>query len=164
MSCGQIPTAANGNKGQNSVGWCDQAATDLMAKSDAELDENARVDEIHQIGEALVKDAVMLPLYQFPNIVAWRTDKLGGPVDADAANYRGYANNVNKWQPVGGDTITIGAEQWPDCINPITDCANSSWQFWLGVVPFYPNVWVTTADGNYQTTSLVTGEPTVATP
>ena len=36
---------------------------------------------IHQIGQFLVDDAVMLPLYQFPNTVAWRTDKVGGPVD-----------------------------------------------------------------------------------
>ena len=32
--------------------------------------------------------------------------------------------------PTGG-TITFVAEQWPDCINPITQCANSSWLQWL---------------------------------
>ena len=37
----------------------------------------------------LAEDACMLPLYQFPNIAAWRTDKVGGPVDEDAAQLPG---------------------------------------------------------------------------
>ena len=82
---------------------------------------------IHKIGQVLVDDAVMLPLYQFPNIAAWRTDKLDGPIDADASNYRAFNNNSYAWVPKSGDQITIGAEQWPDCLNPITECANSSW-------------------------------------
>ena len=57
-------------------------------QSDQEVDETARADLIHQIGQALVDDAVVLPLFQFPNIAAWRTDQLSGPIDADAANYR----------------------------------------------------------------------------
>ena len=31
----------------------------------------------------------MLPLFQFPNIAAWRTDQLGGPVDQDAGQLPG---------------------------------------------------------------------------
>src|SRR5262249_34390382 len=50
MACDQIPTAANGNKGQNFTGWCSEDATKLMHESDAELDETKRVDQIHQIG------------------------------------------------------------------------------------------------------------------
>ena len=38
----------------------------------------------------------MVPLYQFPNIAAWRTDKLDGPIDADAANYQAF-QNINEW-------------------------------------------------------------------
>ena len=30
-----------------------------------------------------------------------------------------------------GGTLIIGAEQWPDCVNPITQCANSSWMHWV---------------------------------
>ena len=29
-----------------------------------------------------------------------------------------------------GGSIVLAAEQWPSCLNPITQCANSSWMFW----------------------------------
>jgi peptide/nickel transport system substrate-binding protein len=162
MSCEAVPSEANDNKGQNSTGWCNEDATKLMHESDAELDEGKRVDEIHQIGQYLVDDAVMLPLFQFPNIAAWRTDKLDGPIDADAANYMAF-QNINEWSPKSGDQITIGAEQWPDCLNPITECANSSWYVWTTAFKVLPSVWDTTSDGNYEPTALVTGEPKVET-
>ena len=161
MACDQIPSPANDNKGQNSAGWCNEDATKLMAESDRELDQTKREDQIHKIGQALVDDAVTLPLYQFPNIAAWRTDKLDGPIDADAANYRGFNNNSYAWSPKSGDQITVGAEQWPDCLNPITECANSSWLVWLSTFPLLPAVWDTTATGEYKLTDLVAGEPDV---
>jgi peptide/nickel transport system substrate-binding protein len=161
LSCDQIPTPANGNKGQNYTGWCNQAATALMVKSDQELDVTKRIDEIHQIGKALVDDSVMLPLFQFPNIAAWRTDKLDGPIDADAGNYRAFNNNSYAWVPKSGDQITIGAEQWPDCINPYTECSNSSWEVWTAEFPLLPAVWDTTATGDYVVTDLVAGDPVV---
>ena len=88
MACDSVPSPENNNQGQNSTGWCNEDASKLMTASDQEVDETKRVDIIHQIGQALVDDHVLLPLFQFPNIAAWRTDKLGGPVDADAGNYR----------------------------------------------------------------------------
>ncbi len=30
-------------------------------------------------------------------------------------------------QPKQGGSITLGAEQWPQCLNPVTDCASASW-------------------------------------
>jgi len=162
MSCDQVPSAANSNQGQNSAGWCDKDASALMLQSDQTVDATKRADLIHQIAKALATDAVMLPLYQFPNIAAWRTDQVGGPVDADAANYQAF-QNINKWTDTNGDgQIVIGAEQWPDCLNPITECANSSWYEWTTGFKVLPSVWATTAKGTYEATQLVTGEPTVA--
>ena len=46
--------------------------------------------------------------------------------------------NLNKWEPQGGTEITIGAEQWPDCLNPVTECANSSWMVWTAQFPLLP--------------------------
>jgi peptide/nickel transport system substrate-binding protein len=161
MSCSQVPSAANNNQGNSTTGWCNEEASALMDQSDQEVDENKRADLIHQIGQKLVDDAVMLPLYQFPNTVAWRTDKVGGPVDADAANFRSAFNNLNKWEPSGGGDLTIGAEQWPDCINPYTECGNSSWEFWTANVPVLPTVFVTTADGKQVPSPLVAEDPTV---
>lgn len=162
MSCSQVPSAENGNQGQNSVFWCNEDASALMAQADTELDEAARADLTHQIGQYLVDDHVMLPLFQFPNIAAWRTDAIEGDAPAaDAANYRAFNNSSQNWVPIGDDEITVGAEQWPECINPITECANSSWMVWTASFPVLPAVWDTTSDGGFVTTNLVTAEPTV---
>jgi peptide/nickel transport system substrate-binding protein len=162
MACDSVPSAANGNQGQNSSGWCNEEASALMTESDQTVDETARTDLIHKIGAFLAEDAVMLPLYQFPNIAAWRTDQVGGPVDKDAANYQAF-ENINEWEDLNGDgQIVIGAEQWPECLNPITECANSSWYQWTTGFKVLPNVWATTSQGTYEVTQLVTGEPDVA--
>ena len=151
-----VPSEANGNQGQNSTGWCNEEATALMTESDQELDETTRADQIHQIGSAHGRGAVMLPLYQFPNIAAWRTDQLGGPIDADAAQLPAFQNNCSTGKPIGDSQIIIGAEQWPECLNPITECANSSWYVWTTAFQVLPSVWDTTSDGNYVITDLVT--------
>ena len=161
MACSSVPSEANGNQGQNSAGWCNEDASANMTKSDQTIDDKTRADLIHKVGKALADDAVMLSLYQFPNIAAWRTDQVGGPVDADAANYQAF-QNINQWEDTNGDgQIVIGAEQWPECLNPITECANSSWYVWTTAFKVLPSVWATTAKGTYEATQLVTGEPTV---
>jgi hypothetical protein len=134
-----------------------------MDESDQNLDEAARVDQIHQIAQHLHDDFVMLPLYQFPNIAAWRTDRIGGPVDADAANYRAFANNMFAWEPIGDSEIIVGAEQWPECLNPVTECSNSSWMVWTTAFQVLPAAFDTTAEGEYVVTDLLAGEPTVET-
>ncbi len=160
MACDSVPSEENGNQGQNSTGWCNEEASALMLESDQNVDEASRVDQIHQIGAFLAEDAVMLPLYQFPNIAAWRTDKLSGPIDKDAANYLAF-QNIWEWVPASGDQIIVGAEQWPECLNPITECANSSWYFWTTAFKVLPGVWNTTSEGTYEPSALVTGEPVV---
>lgn len=162
MACSQVPGPANNNQGQNSAGWCNEEASALMTKSDQTVDEKERTDLIRQIAKFLAEDAVMLPLYQFPNIAAWRTDQVGGPVDKDAANYMAF-QNIDQWEDTNGDgQIVIGAEQWPECLNPITECANSSWYQWTTGFKVLPTVWRTTSSGTYEATELVTGEPDVA--
>jgi peptide/nickel transport system substrate-binding protein len=162
MSCEQVPGPENNNQGQNTVGWCNEEATALMQESDRTLDEAERVGQMHAIGEFLVEDSVMLPLYQFPNIAAYRTDKVGGPVTADAANTRAFANNLAQWEDVDGDgQIIIGAEQWPECINVITECANSSWLVWTAVFPVLPVLWESTAEGGFVPSAVLAGEPEV---
>jgi peptide/nickel transport system substrate-binding protein len=162
MSCDQVPSAENNNQGQNSVFWCNEDASALMAESDTTIDEAARADLIHQVGQYLVDDHVMLPLFQFPNIAAWRTDAIEGDAPAaDAANYRAFNNSSHLWTPIGKDEIVVGGEQWPECINPVTECANSSWMVWTTSFVVLPAVWDTTSDGNFVLTNLMASEPTV---
>jgi hypothetical protein len=133
-----------------------------MAESDVTIDEAARADLIHQVGQALVDDHVLLPLFQFPNIAAWRTDRIeGDAAAADAANYRAYNNSSNAWTPIGKEDVVVGAEQWPECINPVTECANSSWMVWTTSFAVLPAVFDTTADGQFVATNMVASEPTV---
>jgi peptide/nickel transport system substrate-binding protein len=160
-ACDQIPGPENNNQGQNQTGWCNEEATALMYESDQTVDEGARLELINQIGDAFVEDSVLLPLFQFPNIAAYRTDKLSGPVTANAANYRAFAENLWEWEPASGDQIVIGAEQWPECLNPVTECANSSWYVWTTAFAVLISPWDTTADGTFEPTELLTGEPEV---
>ena len=62
--------------------------------------------------------------------------------------------------PTGG-TITVGAEQWPECINPVTQCANSSWMQWMIMSPTMTGPWFTTNDGSYEVQPLLAEEPTL---
>src|SRR3989337_4248566 len=101
MSCDAVPTPENNNGGQNSTGWCNEEAAELMVRSDQTLDVEERTELIHELAQYLAEDAVMLPLYQFPNIAAWNTTKIGGPVDEDAGNYQGF-QNIDQWEDVDG--------------------------------------------------------------
>ena len=160
MSCSQVPGPENENRGQNSVFWCNEDASALMAEADTTIDETARADLTHQIGQALVDDHVMLPLFQFPNIAAWRNDRIEGDAPGlDASNYRGFNNSSQNWVPIGKDELIVGAEQWPECINPITECANSSWMVWTAMFPVFPAVYDTTAAGDFALTNLMASEP-----
>jgi peptide/nickel transport system substrate-binding protein len=161
FTCDAIPTAANNNQGQNSSGWCNVEASDLLHNADFEPDAAARADLIKGALRLMAADSIMLPLFQFPKSGFWRTDKVGGPVDAELRNYTSFINN-HLWTDLDGDgKIVIGAEQWPECLNPVTECANSSWMVWTTINQVMPGAFATTNDGAYVVTNLLTGEPTV---
>ncbi len=100
MACDFIPTPENPS-GQNSSGWCNEDATKVMHASDAELDETKRVDEIHQVGKFMADDYVMVPLFPFPTLISWRTDRIDGPIDADVSNYLSPMASMYNWKVVG---------------------------------------------------------------
>ena len=161
FTCDQVPTEANQFAGQNSQGWCNQDATDLLHKADATVDVDERAGYIKQAIDLMAKDWVMLPTFQFPKSGVYRADKVGGPVEGDLNNYSAFLN-FNQWTDVDGDgQIVIGAEQWPGCLNPITECANSSWYVWTIAFPLMMGVYDTTNDGDYVLTPLMASEPVV---
>jgi peptide/nickel transport system substrate-binding protein len=93
LSCKQIPSPENSFSGQNSVAWCNQQATDLMDQSDKTPDPGKRLDLIHQIAKLLRQDAVLLPMYQLPNVTIVRTDKIDGPTTLyTPASYSAFGN------------------------------------------------------------------------
>ena len=161
LACDQIPTEENDFQGQNQQGWCNEEATADLYAADVEPDPAAREELVKSALTATETDFVLLPLVNYPKSGAWRTDKVGGPLDGDTANYRAF-DNFHQWEDVDGDgQIVIGAEQWPACLNPVTECANSSWSIWTATFPFLPSIWVSTNDQTFEITNLVTEEPVV---
>lgn len=89
----QIPSEANGYAGQNSIAWDDDELTELVRLSDRQLDVDERRATIAEIGALVRRDIAWIPLYQLPNMTAWRSDRLGGPIgDYTASSYGGFAN------------------------------------------------------------------------
>jgi ABC-type transport system substrate-binding protein len=161
FTCAQIPTEANGNQGQNQQGVCNEEASAMLEESDVTVDEAARADLIKGALDLLSEDNFMLPLMQFPKSGFYRSDRLAGPIDGDLNNYRAF-KNLSEWEDADGDgQIILGAEQYPGCLNPVTECANSSWYVWTAETQALPGIWRTTNDSEYEVTPLVAGEPVV---
>jgi hypothetical protein len=158
--CDQIPTEENDFQGQNSNGWCNEEATDLLISADGELDEAKRAEEVKKAIALMAEDHIMLPLLQFPNVGAYRTDRLDASSVKEIANYRAI-NNWYEWTDVDGDgQVIVGAEQFPasDCANPITECSNSSWYVWLISFPVLPSMYDTTADQTIVPSEFLEGD------
>ena len=161
FTCGQIPTEENDFQGQNSQGWCNEEASAALEQADLTADEDERIALVKEALLAMDTDNVLLPLVNYPKSGAWRTDKVGGPLADETANYRAF-NNFHQWEDVDGDgQVVIGAEQWPGCLNPVTECANSSWYVWTISFPLLPGIWDTSSEQVFEITNLVTEEPTV---
>ena len=64
----------------------------------------------------------------------------------------------------GGGTITIGAEQEPDCMDWIASCAGSSWGSWMAGYQTMPRAYDFVKEGEgwvYKPSILLAGEPEV---
>jgi peptide/nickel transport system substrate-binding protein len=97
MACDSIPGPANQGAGQNQWWWCNQPATALMKQSDTQLDVSTRTTQIHQIGQYIRNDFVTLPLYAFPSMMVYRTDKIEGPINAYINNPESNLFNLYAW-------------------------------------------------------------------
>ena len=164
FGCDYIPSEANNFVGQNSTGWCNQDATDELHQADATLDETERITLIKSAIAKMAEDHMMIPTLQFPNVGAYRTDKVSGTQN-NLANFNAFQDWEN-FEDIDGDgQVVIGAEQFPtpDCTNPIVACANSSWFFWVAtnnqfIGPYYP-----TNDQTFIPSEMIDGEAVVTT-
>ena len=160
-TCDQIPTEANGNVGSNHSGVCNQQASDVLHQSDVTIDEAQRATLVKDALELLSTEDYMLPMFQFPTSGFYRSDRVAGPVEDDFNNYRAF-RNLDRWEDLDGDDqIIFGTAQYPGCLNPVTECANSSWFRWIPETQTLPGIWRTTNDHQYEVTDLVSGEPVV---
>jgi peptide/nickel transport system substrate-binding protein len=161
-ACDYIPTEANNFVGQNNVGWCNQDASDMLHQADQTLDEAKRVELVKGAIKLMVDDHVLLPTLQFPNVGAYRTDKVSGTQN-NLANFWGFMDWEN-FEDIDGDgQIVIGAEQFPtpDCPNVVNQCSNSSWFQWVAGFPQLLGPYVSTNDQTFEPTELLAGEAVV---
>ncbi len=64
-------------------------------------------------------------------------------------------------EPSGG-TLVLAVEQWPECINPVTSCANATWTIWSVLTHLLPRLMELDQSNTYVASSLLTEAPTVA--
>ena len=85
-----------------------------------ELDEDVRAENVKGAIALMREDLVLLPTLQFPNIGAYRTDKVAN-TQAELANYRAI-NDWYQWEDVDGDgQIVYRRRAVPRCRLPEPD-------------------------------------------
>jgi peptide/nickel transport system substrate-binding protein len=72
----------------------------------------------------------------------------------------GSGNGNTAAGPTG--SVVFGAEQWPDCVNPINQCANSSWLQWLVPIHVLPRLAELDEKNNFVASPVLKELPTVA--
>jgi hypothetical protein len=72
-----------------------------MHQQDQELDAAKRLDLLNQIYALEAQDFLSLPLYVLPNVGAWRTDKVAGPLSDYIPSNLGMFFNMNEWFQAG---------------------------------------------------------------
>ena len=100
FACDEIPGPPD-FYGGNLTGWCNREATDLMHRSDRELDPEGRLALMERIYELEADDFVSLPLFAIPAVSAWRTDQIAGPIGVYNGSPYGLFFNMDEWYTVG---------------------------------------------------------------
>ena len=83
------------------------------------------------------------------------------PADADGSGTGVSAGETGSGpdQATGGELI-LAVEQWPECLNPITSCANASWVLWSVTTHLLPRLMELDAANNYRASPTLATEPT----
>ena len=64
-------------------------------------------------------------------------------------------------EATGGELI-LAVEQWPECLNPVTSCANASWTLWSVNTHILPRLMELDLQNNYRVSPTLLEEPTTA--
>ncbi len=101
FGCDAIPSEKNSFAGGNWNHWCNDQADTLMTQSDQEIDPAKRLDLLSQVYQLEATDFLSLPLYVLPNVGAWRTDQIAGPITDYIPSNLGMFYNMNEWYKAG---------------------------------------------------------------
>jgi peptide/nickel transport system substrate-binding protein len=64
-------------------------------------------------------------------------------------------------KPVKGGSIVIGAEQWPECVNPINECSSATWTWYSVLEHVLGYAMVLDLNGNFVASPLLSEAPTL---
>ena len=95
-----IPTEANGYTGQNFTAYASQEASDLAAAIDREVDAEARLALVRELGAILADDVPWIPLYLLPNLLVWNSSLVEGPGAYTFSVYGGF-KDIYDWRVIG---------------------------------------------------------------
>ncbi|TMK86642.1 MAG: hypothetical protein E6G44_02435 [Actinobacteria bacterium] len=101
FGCENIPVQRTGFTGDNWIHWCNQNANDLMHRSDRTLQVEQRIQLMDEIYRLEARDFISIPLYVEPEMAAWRTDRIAGPIGEFAGSQEGLFFNMNEWYRAG---------------------------------------------------------------
>jgi hypothetical protein len=62
-------------------------------------------------------------------------------------------------RPVQGEKIVLGAEQYPECINVVTQSASASWLYWSATPYVMPRAMQITLQSTFDKSPLLTEAP-----
>lgn len=119
-ACDQIPSPANGWEGQNTMGWCNEAATVAVKNGANTLVQDERKEFYTQFQAEFTKDIPSIPLFNRTDTLV-TSAALVGPAPAPGESY--YTYNITDWEIPGSDTIVMGFTQEPASLFSLVESA-----------------------------------------
>jgi ABC-type transport system substrate-binding protein len=114
-ACDQIPTPANGWRGQNSMGWCNDRASAAIIAATRSLRRAERVQNYAVVQEEFARYMVSLPAFQRVEIAATHKDLAG--FAPDPLEYDTW--NAHNWALPSVNTLVLGMSWEPDTLFPL---------------------------------------------
>jgi ABC-type transport system substrate-binding protein len=119
-ACNQIPFPENGWVGQNTMGWCNQKASDAINAANNSLVKADRIAQYKIFQIEFTKDMVSLPIFQRAEGSAASTDLKN--IKFSATEY--YTWNSYQWElPAGKDAVVLGFSQEPASMLTVMESA-----------------------------------------
>jgi ABC-type transport system substrate-binding protein len=119
-ACNQIPFPDNGWAGQNSMGWCNETASNAINAANNTFIREERIEQYKIFQIEFAKDLPSLPIFQRAEGNAATSNLVG--FEPSATEY--YSWNADSWSLAdGGDTLVLGFSQEPASMYSIVESA-----------------------------------------
>ncbi len=92
FGCDEIPRKPTW-AGKNRMAWCDEQAEQKMSAADATVDPTERAALVHEANAIIADQVPLLPLFQSPDVVAWRSHVQGLKLNPSA----NHTWNMDEW-------------------------------------------------------------------